>query len=37
VFTAVQAGLSQPGLVVELDVDAVIHDSEGRIEGFPEG
>ncbi|MFP4273700.1 MAG: Rid family hydrolase [Paracoccaceae bacterium] len=35
VFTAVQAGLSQPGLVVELDVDAVIHDSEGRLEGLP--
>jgi len=36
VFTAVQAGLSQPGLVVELDVDAVIHDGAGRIEGFAE-
>lgn len=37
VFTAVQAGLSQPGLVVELDVDAVIHDADGRIAGLGEG
>jgi enamine deaminase RidA (YjgF/YER057c/UK114 family) len=34
VLTAVQAGLTQPGLVVELDVDAVIHDSDGRIPGL---
>lgn len=34
VLTAVQAGLTQPGLVVELDVDAVIHDPDGRIQGF---
>lgn len=31
VLTAVQAGLTQQGLVVEIDVDAVIHDSEGVI------
>ncbi|MDD9908908.1 MAG: Rid family hydrolase [Ahrensia sp.] len=31
VLTGVQAGLSQPGMVVEIDVDAIIHDSEGRI------
>lgn len=35
VLTAVEAGLTQPGLVVELDVDAIIHDAEGRIPGFP--
>lgn len=34
VLTVVQAGLTQPGLVVELDVDAVIHDAEGRIPGI---
>jgi enamine deaminase RidA (YjgF/YER057c/UK114 family) len=31
VLTAVTAGLTQPGLVVEIDVDAVIHDGEGRV------
>lgn len=31
VLTAVQAGLTQPGLVVEIDVDAVVHDAEGRV------
>lgn len=31
VLTAVQAGLTQPGLVVEIDVDAVIHDANGDI------
>lgn len=34
VLTAVQAGLTQPGLVVELDVDAVIHDENGNIPGL---
>lgn len=34
VMTAVQAGLSQPGLVVEIDVDALIHDPDGRVEGI---
>ena len=34
VLTAVQAGLTQPGLVVEIDVDAVIHDENGRISEF---
>lgn len=34
VLTAVQAGLTQPGLVVEIDVDAVIHDKNGEIGGF---
>lgn len=31
VLTGVTAGLSQPGMVVEIDVDAVIHDAEGNI------
>lgn len=31
VMTAVQAGLTQPGLVVEIDVDAIIHDIDGNI------
>ena len=31
VMTGVTAGLSQPGLVVEIDVDAIVHDVEGRI------
>ena len=31
VLTAVTAGLTQPGLVVEIDVDAVIHDLSGKI------
>lgn len=34
VLTAVQAGLIQPELVVELDVDAVIHDPDGAIPGI---
>ena len=34
VLTGVTAGLSQPGLVVEIDVDAVIHDADGRIDGL---
>ena len=34
VLTAVQAGLTQPGLVVEIDVDAVIHDETGNMAGF---
>ena len=32
VLTAVTAGLTQKGLVVEIDVDAVIHDVDGTIE-----
>ena len=32
VLTAVTAGLTQKGLVVEIDVDAVIHDADGAIE-----
>jgi enamine deaminase RidA (YjgF/YER057c/UK114 family) len=31
VLTAVTAGLTQPGLVVEIDVDAIIHDPSGKI------
>ncbi len=31
VLTAVQAGLTQPGLVVEIDVDAVIHDADAQV------
>ncbi|WP_299635739.1 Rid family hydrolase [uncultured Ruegeria sp.] len=34
VLTAVQAGLTQPGLMVEIDVDAVIHGENGEISGF---
>ena len=37
VLTAVQAGLTQPGLVVELDVDAVIHDPNGAIPVLADG
>ena len=32
VLTAVQAGLTQPGLMVEIDVDAVVHDEDGEID-----
>lgn len=32
VMTAVEAKLTQPGLVVEIDVDAIIHDGNGRIQ-----
>ena len=32
VLTAVTAGLTQKGLVVEIDVDAVIHDVDGKID-----
>lgn len=31
VMTGVTAGLSQPGMVIEIDVDAIVHDAEGRI------
>lgn len=31
VLTGVQAGLTQPGMVVEIDVDAIIHDADGKI------
>lgn len=31
VLTGVQAGLTQPGMMVEIDVDALVHDAEGRI------
>lgn len=31
VLTGVQAGLTQDGMMVEIDVDAVIHDEDGRI------
>lgn len=31
VMTAVEAKLTQPGLVVEIDVDAIIHDQSGNI------
>lgn len=32
VLTAVEAGLTQPGLMLEIDVDAVIHDETGTIQ-----
>ena len=31
VMTGVKAGLTQPGMMVEIDVDAIIHDEEGNI------
>ena len=31
VLTGVQAGLTQQGMMVEIDVDAIIHDDDGRI------
>ena len=31
VLTGVEAGLTQPGMMVEIDVDAIIHDEEGNI------
>jgi enamine deaminase RidA (YjgF/YER057c/UK114 family) len=31
VLTGVQAGLTQPGMMVEIDVDAIIHDADGNI------
>jgi enamine deaminase RidA (YjgF/YER057c/UK114 family) len=31
VLTGVQAGLTQPGMMVEIDVDAIIHDENGAI------
>ena len=31
VLTGVQAGLTQPGMMVEIDVDAIIHDPDGNI------
>ncbi|MEJ6710482.1 MAG: Rid family hydrolase [Amylibacter sp.] len=33
VMTGVEAGLTQPGMMVEIDVDAIIHDEDGNI-GF---
>ena len=32
VLTGVQAGLTQPGMMVEIDVDAIIHEPDGTIE-----
>ena len=31
VLTGVQAGLTQPGMVVEIDVDAIVQDVDGKI------
>jgi len=31
VMTGVQAGLTQPGMMVEIDVDAIVHDQDGKI------
>ncbi|MEM7270919.1 MAG: Rid family hydrolase [Pseudomonadota bacterium] len=31
VLTGVEAGLTQPGMVVEIDVDAIVHDAEGNV------
>ena len=32
VLTGVEAGLTQPGMMVEIDVDAIIHNADGVIE-----
>lgn len=32
VLTGVQAGLTQPGMMVEIDVDAIVHEPDGSIE-----
>ena len=32
VTSAVESGLTTPGMMVEIEVDAIIHDREGRIE-----
>jgi len=32
VMTGVEAGLTQPGMMVEIDVDAIIHDEDGNIQ-----
>lgn len=29
--TAVEAGLTTPGMMVEIEIDAIIHDGEGRL------
>jgi len=34
VLTGVEAGLTQPGMMVEIDVDAIIHDESGQIPGL---
>lgn len=34
VTCGVECGLNQPGMVVEVEVDAVIHDEDGRIPGL---
>lgn len=31
VLTGVEAGLTQPGMMVEIDVDAIVHDADGTI------
>ena len=31
VLTGVEAGLTQPGMMVEIDVDGIVHDVDGRI------
>ncbi len=31
VLTGVAAGLTQPGMMVEIDVDAIVHDRDGNI------
>lgn len=34
VTCGLECGLNQPGMVVEIEVDAVIHDEDGTISGF---
>lgn len=34
VLTGVQAGLTQPGMVVEIDVDAIVHSADGAVQGL---
>jgi|TARA_B100000686_G_C16393009_1_gene763404 enamine deaminase RidA (YjgF/YER057c/UK114 family) len=31
VSTAIEAGLTTPGMMVEIEIDAIIHDGEGRL------
>ena len=31
VLTGVEAGLTQPGMMVEIDVDAIVTDKDGKI------
>lgn len=34
VLTGVQPGLTQPGMMVEIELDAIIHDRKGNLAAF---